>query len=40
MAQVADGMEFLGMNRLVHCNLSLSNVWVGTTNIAKVIDWL
>lgn len=40
MAQVADGMDFLSRSNVVHCNLSLSNVWVGADTIAKVANLL
>lgn len=38
--QVADGMHFLAKSNVVHCNLSLANVWVGQTNTAKVANFI
>lgn len=40
MMQVADGMHFLAKSNVVHCNLSLANVWVGQTNTAKVANFI
>eukprot|EP00035_Acanthoeca_spectabilis_P007287 m.134725 g.134725 ORF g.134725 m.134725 type:complete len:1501 (+) comp13880_c1_seq2:77-4579(+) len=40
MAQIAEGMTFLSSQQIVHCNVSLANVWIGGSNIAKVANFI
>ena len=38
-AQVANGMDYLGSQHYIHCNLAARNVLVGDGNIAKIADF-
>lgn len=40
MTQIAEGMTFLSSQQIVHCNVSLANVWIGGSNIAKVANFI
>ena len=40
MIQTADGMAFVTEQKIVHRNLTLTNVWIGNSTLAKVANFM